>query len=811
MSLFEQKGAFVGKLLEKLRQAWSISERRNQRIFLIWLLTSVLVSALIRPSYDLPNDLPGVGRVVLKTYRAPRTFSHEIENQEGSRANQEAAESAVNPVYAYNPELYEQLTESLRHAFAAARELQAQEQDLYVLLSNPEAKTHFSETLGVATLAPEQLSILSANRFSVRMENIVVRMLIEALAGKMVTQKEPLLADSDQKISLLNLTTRDESIVGVNRLGAVRDVAEVVTELAADYRQRNLGVSTRTRDCLLQLAQQMISPNLTQEMEETVRRRQRAREGAPKQWLDYKKGDVVIEELSVVTPLQVEIWRQIVERTQTDSAWLEFLVIWLFTAILIGITFGLLFLMQRQTPETRDATFVALVLILTFVALRLFLFIADAVADRVVSLPPSVFLFGAPVAAGAMLISYLLSRSTAVAFAIMVGILSAEMIGEDLAFGFCASAIVGGIAGALLIQSVRQRLEIFKVGLQLAAIQVLLLLGLTLIGSGFEPLAGKSFIYTAGMTLFGHAVLAPLLVSVPIYETLFGYLTDIKLLELSNFNHPLLRELIVQAPGTYHHSYMVGTLAEESAKTVGANSLFVRIASYYHDIGKIRMPEYFIENQTHGENRHDKLAPSMSALILISHVKEGVELAKQHRLPQEFIDIIQQHHGTSLISYFYHRALDQGRVEGKTIVESDYRYPGPRPQSKEAGIVMIADTIEAAARSLDEPTPARIQGLVQRLINKHFADGQFNECELTLKDLNEIAKSITKNLSSFYHQRVDYPHLAADGAAKKRRKEREKQSYIDEDRNKKSGKSRPSVDGTNPENGQENLRRLGIS
>ena len=217
---------------------------------------------------------------------------------------------------------------------------------------------------------------------------------------------------------------------------------------------------------------------------------------------------------------------------------------------------------------------------------------------------------------------------------------------------------------------------------------------------------------------------------------------------------------MVQAPGTHHHSVIASNLVEASAQAVDANPLLAKVAAYYHDIGKIKKPLYFIENQANCGNKHEKLAPSMSSLILISHIKDGVELAKKNKLGREIIDIIQQHHGTSLITYFYEKAKDQGEKKGgKThrVKEEDFRYPGPKPQSKEAALVLLADVVEAASRTLVDPTAARIQGMVQNIINKVFSDGQLTECELTLKDFHEIAKSFNKTLSGIFHHRLDYP------------------------------------------------------
>jgi cyclic-di-AMP phosphodiesterase PgpH len=290
----------------------------------------------------------------------------------------------------------------------------------------------------------------------------------------------------------------------------------------------------------------------------------------------------------------------------------------------------------------------------------------------------------------------------------------------------------------------------------------------------------------------------------PLVEMSFGFTTDIKLLELSNLDQPLLRDLMVQAPGTYHHSVIISNMVEATAKAVQARPLLAKVSAYYHDIGKMKKPLYFIENQMGGENRHEKLAPSMSSLILISHVKDGVELAKEHKLGREIIDIIQQHHGTTLISYFYQKAKDRMAAKGERsteIKEEDFRYPGLKPQTKEAGLVMLADMVEAASRSLVDPTPARIQGMVQKIINNVFSDGQLDDCELTLKDLHEIAKSFNKTLSGIFHHRIEYPEVVTKPMKKA------KNGHSDQGGAEDSGAKKPEDKGE----AEEGLKRLGLS
>jgi putative nucleotidyltransferase with HDIG domain len=288
----------------------------------------------------------------------------------------------------------------------------------------------------------------------------------------------------------------------------------------------------------------------------------------------------------------------------------------------------------------------------------------------------------------------------------------------------------------------------------------------------------------------------------PIIETLFGYTTDIKLLELANMDHPILKDLILQAPGTYHHSIIVGSLVEAAAKSIAANPLLARVSAYYHDIGKLKKPLYFIENAGGGENRHEHLAPTMSSLILISHVKDGVEMARENRLGERIGHIILQHHGTSLISYFYQKAKEKENPEMESINENDFRYPGPKPQTKEAGIVMLADSVEAASRALADPTPSRIKSLVQRVTNSIFLDGQMEECELTLKDLQKIQESFNRILTAIFHQRIDYPVSMSLESPLKRN---------DEDLDSKPAKTYPLKLRKNKKGGPKDIDRIGVS
>jgi putative nucleotidyltransferase with HDIG domain len=350
-------------------------------------------------------------------------------------------------------------------------------------------------------------------------------------------------------------------------------------------------------------------------------------------------------------------------------------------------------------------------------------------------------------------------------FALLTSVLIGALLRDHLAMAVLA--LVGNLIAAFRVHQYRQRSCILVTGLLIGLANMVVLIAFGLMNSN---LLSWPRAYEALCGLLG-GVLAAVVVSavLPLLESIFKFTTDIKLLELASLNHPLLRQLIMHAPGTYHHSMLVGTLAEAAAEAVGANALLARVGSYYHDIGKMLTPEYFVENQAGRGNKHDRLSPSMSALIIMAHVKDGIKLAKEYKLPQRIIDMIPQHHGTTLITYFYNKAKEQEDPSVQQVHEGDYRYPGPKPQTPEAAIVMLSDKVEAASRVLADPTPQRISGLVQRIVSNIFMDGQLDECDVTLRDLQKISDAFARTLLAIHHHRVEYPQVESEEVKRRTR------------------------------------------
>ncbi|MCL2334646.1 MAG: HDIG domain-containing protein [Endomicrobia bacterium] len=359
-----------------------------------------------------------------------------------------------------------------------------------------------------------------------------------------------------------------------------------------------------------------------------------------------------------------------------------------------------------------------------------------------------------PISAFVMMASMLLSKRIGLLYAVMLSIFAGMLDGmrfDGFLIMFCS-----GIFAAFESGKIVRRADFINTGIKVVAVNAAVISMFYLLHVYLAEQYYKNLWYGV---LNGAFAVVMMLAFMPLFEKLFSRTTNIKLIELADFNNPLLKRLMLEAPGTYHHSLMTAAIAEQAADAIGENPLLARVCSYYHDIGKLKNPEYFIENQGASQNPHDPLTPTMSSLILASHVKDGISLAKKYNVDKNIIDAIEQHHGTTMMYFFYHKALEANK---ETEVET-FRYPGPRPKTKTAAIVMIADSVEAACRALEEPTAVRIRETVEKVINNKFTDEQFSDCPITFKDLHLIRDSVTATLISIYHARIEYKETTSNG------------------------------------------------
>ena len=514
---------------------------------------------------------------------------------------------------------------------------------------------------------------------------------------------------------------------------------EVATEFIAAFTEPRLGPAI-----FRLIADKLVAtPTLTYDEADTTRLRDSAKNQVEEIYDTYKQGDLLVEQDQKITEEALILLRM--EHDKSN----EMLSLGARTRrmgsmiVLVAALFALIgyYIYRHEPAVARDVKQIIALCALTVLSVALVRLLALQPWDAEL----------VPVALAAMLLAIAYNPH----FALMVTF--GLCLLTSLAFGTGISHFVimmgGTAAGVLTLNEVRTRTKIIKVGATAALAYFVLTWATGLWQSQPIALITSDSLWRAGWGLMAGFLLGGCL---PFIENTFGIVTGIRLLELGDITHPLLQELVRRAPGTHNHSITVGAIAESAAERIGAHALLVRIGAYFHDIGKMLKPHYFIENQLGGVNRHNNLAPAMSTLIIIGHVKDGVDLGRQHNLPERIIDLIEQHHGTTLVEYFYHQA-SRRTDDGSTVLEGAFRYPGPKPQSKEAAILMVADAVESASRTLSEPTPARIENLVRIMIEKRLHDGQFDECGLTLKEIAEIRESLIKSLIGIYHGRVKYP------------------------------------------------------
>jgi putative nucleotidyltransferase with HDIG domain len=488
------------------------------------------------------------------------------------------------------------------------------------------------------------------------------------------------------------------------------------------------------------------SPTLIYQDALTLKARQEAQRSVKDLFDVYRRGEVLVEQGEEISEEQLLLLWMEHETALRAQTWGERVRRAGGVFLLVAAMFALMATMvHRQEPriacQTRRVATLCALAVTTIACVRL---IAQQSWDAELI----------PVAVAGMILAIAYKPRFALMMTFAFSILTALTLGTGI--GPFLVLMGGTSAGVLTLQEVRTRTKLIKVG----AITALGYFTLTW-ATGLWENQPSALIFSTAAWRGCWGLMAGFLLggSLPFIENAFGIVTGISLLELGDISHPLLQELVRRAPGTYNHSVTVATIAEAAVERIGGDALLVRVGAYFHDIGKMLKPRYFIENQAGADNRHDNLSPAMSTLIIIGHVKDGVVLARQHHLPEPIIDLIEQHHGTTLVEYFFREATRRGHddPDAADVSESAFRYPGPKPKTKEAAVMMITDAVESASRTLSEPTPARLENLVREIIDKRLRDDQFDQCSLTLNEIAIIRESLIKSLIGIYHGRVKYP------------------------------------------------------
>lgn len=529
-------------------------------------------------------------------------------------------------------------------------------------------------------------------------------------------------------------------------LNDLRDISEVERILSNDF--NTFYKNPDAASVSLKIAKLFVYPDFIYNKEETDNILNAVTESVPKTFGIVRENERVVtkhEPINEATKLKLESYKRVRnEQMGSTDYYTQQIGRFLFVAAMIGLI--AIFLNKMRKTVFNDNF--RLILISTIILLQcLFSYISLQLQINY----PIEYLIFVPVAA--MLLTIIFDSRIAVYIAVIICILVSAVRGGDydiLIPNFCASVLV-----IYSVRDIKNRSQIFT-----SMIYILIGYTVGIVAIGMERYDDFSVIKSQLLVALLNAVLSPILAYglLIFYEKVFRVATDLVFLELSDFNNPLLRELSTKAPGTFHHSIVMGNLSEPAAKEIGANQILTRVGCYYHDIGKVANPEYFVENQM-DSNKHEELNPSLSAKMIIAHVKNGIKLAEKYRLPKEIIDFIPMHHGTNLVSYFYAKArTEEGEID--TTHEYIYRYPGPKPQTRETGIVMLADSVEAATRAIEDPTPAKLETQISEIIRARFLDGELDECDLTLKDLIQIKQSFLKTLVGIHHHRIKYPETA---------------------------------------------------
>ncbi|HIV73642.1 MAG TPA: HDIG domain-containing protein [Candidatus Pseudogracilibacillus intestinigallinarum] len=696
------------KFIDKLFSIFN-SESKAIAIYLpMFILLAFIFVITINNVYTKTYDIERFDRAK-ETIRSPITIENEVETD---RKMRETVSNVVDR-YTVSEEITEEQVGLLEELFDAIETIEKEDTNK-TPISLEDKTTHLEEILS------EEL---------INEIDEVVFMQLFRLDVKDRTKAKKTFIQSVEKT--LNNGVRIENIQS-----AKEEVKSILKYSSLD---------DETKDAFKELIDFSVVENSFFDIEKTMEARNEAASGVEPVMI--RSGDIIVREGQIVTN---EIYEelQLVGLLNRGNQILPAIGLLIFATFLLSIiTYELNRLYRRQHLTPAKTIAVLFISIITITLMKIMSLYTDQLQ--------SVFLL-VPVATGVLLIRLLIYERLAIILAIVYAILGSIIFNGEIPGSLNIESflyfIFFQLAGIYLLRDVRDRMSIIKTAFGMAIINVMTIMFFLFLS--FQQYYFIDFIIHASFGVAAAILSVVLTIGLmPFFETGLGILTDSKLLHLANPNQPLLRKILQDAPGTYHHSVMVANLSETACEAIGANGLLARVGSYYHDIGKTVNPYYFIENQVGIKNPHDFISAKESAEIIIGHVTNGAEMLKKEQLPKEIIDICLQHHGTSLVEYFYRMA----EKEGKQVDEADFRYPGPRPQTKEAGVISICDATEAAVRSLDEPSNEKIANIVQNIVNNKLLDGQFNETPLTIKEIHTIRETVCTTLQGIFHSRIQYP------------------------------------------------------
>jgi putative nucleotidyltransferase with HDIG domain len=724
------------------------------------ILLNILLALLLTPDIHLSQPDYKIGSIATSDIKADRELL--LEDRASTEQKRLEVIKDIQSVYDYDIEVPFQITANVAKAFTIVAPLYSQTApaappggtvQVTRQSHSRQIKKTFEDTLGGITLTEDEFNTLKKYKFAALISEKIIKLITAVYNSELITNVTFLKQDLDNGIIIRDIKTqkeRDElyinNIKHINKLNSLilKKSPSILNDEGQDVRKLVISITGK-----------LIKPNLTFNRNATESKRQIAVRDAKPVYFQVQKDEMIVREGQKITMSdldKLEAYFKIKGEKRFTNLSILLGIFLMITAMVV-----VLYLLARSLIKSErmihDTLFLSVTILLQVIFVKIGIFISHAINRAFPFLSPEVCFYAIPFTVGAMLVGLLIGQNMALIFSIFASFLVAFLF--DSKIHIALFAFIGSTVAFYQVVHCKQRSAFLRVGLLLGLVNCGVILCISLIqGNTANIDTLLKFIMGISGGIISGIVIAGV---IPLFESLFDYTTDIKLLELANLNQPIFQQMIMEAPGTYHHSIVVASLVEAAAETIGANSLLAKVSAYYHDIGKIKKPQYFIENQGNGENRHDRLSPKMSSLIIITHVKDGYELANKTRLGRKIMNIIREHHGTSLVSYFYEKSKKDRDPSIRSLPERDFRYPGPKPQSREAGLVLLGDVIEASSRTLSNPTPSRIKNLVRDRIERVFMDGQLDECELTLRDLNKIADSFNRILNGIFHHRIDYP------------------------------------------------------
>lgn len=721
---------------------------RNPFLYLMVFVAILSYFISFVPSKSLP--LIQTGEIASTDVMAPTDLT--IRDKETTQKRKKEAEEAVSPVYDFNQNIFLNTEEKIRKFFDSGQEL------IKNKLTEEKLKAFQKETFeNFGINIPEQtLNNLIHHQFDARLQESLINLIGKVSKQGIILSKNLFIHGEREKGITLLREAEEERTIQVSEILDIKESKNLLTEEI-----ENLDLPLEEQSILKTLSHLFISPNITYNKVQTEARKEKARESVEPVFYTIKKGKIIVRKGDEVTSDEFKQIKLINQNLSLKPSWIKNFV---GTFLLFGLLFLTLWYYLKSILKSSSSLkiyqMMGITLIVSLLFYKLSNFLAELLSQNTHSPifnSTEIYRYAFPLQFGVLLFAFLTGNEIALIYAVINSLLVGYLF--KASFFLMIFSLVGGFAAIYGIKYFgrQNRNNTFKAGITLVApinafLIIIFLLVREEMGS-LSLLAGEMVMGLLGGIL--SAVLAFLFL--PVFEQFFSMLTQSKLLELTNSDLPIFRQMAMEAPGSYHHSLAVASLVEKAAEELNLDPMLLRAGALYHDIGKIKRPEYFIENRTRNPDRHKDLKPSMSKLVIANHVKEGLKRAKKLKLPRKILDIIAQHHGSSLIRYFYNKAKEKYGTEVEKQGDESYRYPGPLPQSKEAALIMLADSVEAASRSLKNTSKANLQRLINEIFNNYLQDGQLDHSGFSFEEIKKVASSFFSSLYLIYHPRTKYP------------------------------------------------------